>query len=386
MAYNTGYCTFHASRLEFSFMQTRAAVLYAVGEPIRIETVDLEPPRAGEVLVKVHAAGVCHSDWHIVSGATQHPLPVVLGHEGAGVVQEVGPGVTSVAAGQHVALNWAPSCGRCFYCQAGSPSLCAAYVEPIWAGTLMDGTTRFSQAGSPIYHYSALGCFSDWIVVPEVCCVPLPGAVPLPVAALIGCAVTTGVGAVLNTAQVRPGSSVAVFGAGGVGLSAVLGARLAGAARIVAVDRAESKRAVALACGATDFLLAGEDVVDAIRALTEGRGADYTVEAVGLPAVQETCLAAARPGGTIILAGLAPMGSSTNLPGAIITRQEKTVKGSYYGSASPARDFPFFAGLYLQGRLDLDQLVSRTYPLEQVNSAYADMLSGSVARGVIVLE
>jgi S-(hydroxymethyl)glutathione dehydrogenase / alcohol dehydrogenase len=367
-------------------MQTRAAVLREVGGPIQIEMVDLEAPRAGEVLVKVAAAGVCHSDWHIVSGATQHPLPVVLGHEGAGIVQEVGPGVTDVRVGQHVALNWAPNCGRCFYCQHDSPSLCDAYVEPIWAGTMMDGTTRFSQGGCPIYHYTALGCFSDWIVVPEACCVALPAAVPLPVAALIGCAVTTGVGAVINTAHVRPGSSVAVFGAGGVGLSAVLGAKLAGAARIIVVDRAESKRTMALACGATDFLLAGPDTVETIKTLTHDRGADYTVEAVGLPAVQETCLAAARPGGTIVLAGLAPMGSSTNLPGATITRQEKTVKGSYYGSASPARDFPFFADLYLQKRLDLDQLVSRTYSLEQINEAYADMLAGVVARGVIMLE
>jgi S-(hydroxymethyl)glutathione dehydrogenase/alcohol dehydrogenase len=258
----------------------------------------------------------------------------------------------------------------------------------------MDGTTRFTEleaahgrpAGSPIYHYTALGCFSDRIVVPEQCCVPLPEAVPLPVAALIGCAVTTGVGAVLNTAPVKPGSSVAIFGAGGVGLSAVLGAKLAGAARIIVVDKAESKREIAFGCGATDFLPAEEDVVAGIRARTQGRGVDYAVEAVGLPAVQETCLAAARPGGTIILAGLAPMGSSTNLPGATITRQEKTVKGSYYGSSSPMRDFPFYADLYLQGRLDLDRLVSRTYQLEQVNEAYADMLAGAVARGVILLD
>jgi Zn-dependent alcohol dehydrogenase len=367
-------------------MKTRVAVLRQVGGPIQIETLDLQAPQAGEVLVKIAAAGVCHSDWHIVSGATQHPLPVALGHEGAGVVQALGPGVEGVQVGQHVALNWAPNCGHCFYCRHDSPSLCSAYVEPIWAGTMMDGTTRFSSHGEPVYHYTALGCFSDFVVVPAACCVPLPEEVPLPVAALIGCAVTTGVGAVLNTVHVRPGSSVAVFGAGGVGLSAVLGARLAGAARIIAVDRAESKREIALGCGATDFLLASPDVVEAIQALTHGRGADYTVEAVGLPSVQETCLAAARPGGTIILAGLAPMGSSTNLPGAIITRQEKTVKGSYYGSANPARDFPFFAELYLQGRLDLDQLVSKTYRLEQVNEAYADMLAGVVARGVIVLD
>jgi S-(hydroxymethyl)glutathione dehydrogenase/alcohol dehydrogenase len=259
---------------------------------------------------------------------------------------------------------------------------------------MLDGTTRFAELdaahgrppGSPIYHYTALGCFSDRIVVPAQCCVPLPAAVPLPVAALIGCAVTTGVGAVLNTAPVKPGSSVAIFGAGGVGLSAVLGARLAGAATIIVVDRAESKQAIAYACGATDFLLAGDDVVAEIKARTGGRGADYTIEAVGLPSVQETCLAAARPGGTILLAGLAPMGSSTNLPGATITRQEKTVKGSYYGSSNPARDFPFYADLYLQGRLELDHLVSRIYPLAQVNEAYADMLAGSIARGVILLD
>ena len=214
----------------------------------------------------------------------------------------------------------------------------------------------------------------------------LPAAVPASVAALIGCAVTTGVGAVLNTAQVRPGSSVAVFGAGGVGLSAVLGARLAGAGRIIVVDAVAGKRDVALACGATDFLVADADVAAAIRSLTQGRGADYVFEAVGAPAVQETCLAAARPGGTIVLAGLAPMGSSTNLPGALLTRQEKTVKGSYYGSASPARDFPLLADLYLQGRLDLDQLVTRTYRLEEINDAYADMLAGRVARGVIVFD
>lgn len=367
-------------------MQTKAAVLHGVSEPMRIETLELAPPQAGEVLVKVAAAGVCHSDWHVASGATTHPLPVVLGHEGAGVVMGVGQGVTHVRVGDHVALNWAPNCGHCFYCQHGSPSLCDAYLAPIWAGTMMDGTPRFSLHGQPVYHFSALGCFSEWIVVPEACCVVLPEAVPLAVAALIGCAVTTGVGAVLNTAPVRPGSSVAVFGAGGVGLSAVLGARLAGAARIIVVDRVASKRDLAMTFGATDFVVAGPAAIAAIRALTQGRGVDYAVEAVGVPAVQETCLEAARPGGTIVLAGLAPMGSSTNLPGAVITRQEKTVKGSYYGSASPARDFPFLADLYLQGKLDLDRLITRTYPLAEINDAYTQMLAGEVARSVILFE
>jgi Zn-dependent alcohol dehydrogenase len=300
------------------------------------------------------------------------------------VVEAVGPGVTRVKPGDHVALNWAPNCGVCFYCLNDRPSLCAAYVGPIWAGTMMDGTTRLSKDDQPVYHFSALAAFAEYTVVPQECCVPLRKEVPFPVAALIGCAVTTGVGAVLNTAKVRPGSSVAVFGAGGVGLSIIMGAQLAGAGRIIAVDRAEGKLEMARSFGATEALIAGPDTNDAIRALTGGRGADYVFEAIGLPAVQEQCLDAARPGGVIVLAGISAMGSATNLPGAIITRQEKTVTGSYYGTANTARDFPLYADLYLRGKLDLERLVSKTYSLDQINEAYADMLSGALARGVIV--
>jgi Zn-dependent alcohol dehydrogenase len=300
------------------------------------------------------------------------------------VVEAVGPRVTRVKVGDHVALNWAPNCGVCFYCLNDRPSLCAAYVGPIWAGMMMDGTTRLSKDGQPVYHFSALAAFAEYTVVPQECCVPLRKEVPFPVAALIGCAVTTGVGAVLNTAKVRPGSSVAVFGAGGVGLCIIMGAQLAGAGRIIAVDRAEGKLEMARSFGATEALMAGPDTNDAIRALTEGRGADYVFEAIGIPAVQEQCLDAARPGGVIVLAGISAMGSATNLPGAIITRQEKTVTGSYYGTANTARDFPLYADLYLKGKLDLGRLVSKTYRLEQINEAYADMLSGALARGVIV--
>lgn len=365
-------------------MKIEAAVFYEPHRPFVIETLDLDAPRAGEVLVKVAAAGVCHSDWHLMTGATQHATPVVPGHEGAGIVEAVGPGVSSVQPGDHVALNWAPSCGRCFYCLHERPNLCETYVAPIWAGTMLDGTTRLSKDGAPVYHFSATACFAEYTVVPEPCCVPLRKTIPLTVAALIGCAVTTGVGAVLNTAAVRPGSSVVVFGVGGVGLSAVMGARLAGAGRIIAVDVHEAKGDMALAFGATDFVMAGPEANEEIRRLTDGRGADYAVEAIGIPAVQEQCLTAVRPGGTVVLAGIAPMGSSTNLPGAILTRQEKTVTGSYYGSANTARDFPFYADLYERGLLDLNRLISRTYPLSAINEAYADMLGGEIARGVIV--
>lgn len=365
-------------------MITRAAVFYEPGRPFVVENLDLQPPAAGEVLVKVAAAGVCHSDWHLMTGATQHPTPVVPGHEGSGVVTSTGEGVTKVKVGDHVALNWAPNCGHCFYCLRDKPNLCTTYVGPVWAGTMMDGTTRFSKDGEPVYHFSAVACFAEQIVVPQECCVPLSSSVPLEVAALIGCAVTTGVGAVLNTARIEPGSDVAVYGAGGVGLNIIMGAKLAGARRIIAIDNQEAKGDIAQSFGATDILMNGPETNDAIRGLTGGRGADYVFEAIGLPAVQEQCLDAVRPGGTVVLAGVSPMGSGTDLPGAIITRQEKTVMGSYYGSANTARDFPLYADLYLNGKLDLGSLVSKRYSLDQINEAYADMLGGETARGIIV--
>jgi S-(hydroxymethyl)glutathione dehydrogenase/alcohol dehydrogenase len=249
---------------------------------------------------------------------------------------------------------------------------------------MLDGTTRFTLNGRPVYHFSALACFAEWIVVPEVCCVPVPREVPMEVAALIGCAVTTGVGAVLNTAAVEPGSSVAVIGTGGVGLSIILGAVLAGAERIIAVDLHEGKGDLAMGFGATHFVINGAEATGEIRRLTDGRGADYVFEAVGLPALQEQALAATRPGGTVVLAGISPMGSATNLPGAILTREEKTVMGSYYGTADPRHEFPRLAALYLDSKLDLDRLITKRYPLDQINAAYADMLGGATARGVVV--
>jgi NDMA-dependent alcohol dehydrogenase len=364
-------------------LKTRAAVLYETNRPFEVETLDLELPRAGEVLVKVAATGVCRSDWQLVTGATQHPLPLVPGHEGAGVVEEVGEGVTHVGPGDPVILNWAPSCGTCFYCSNERPSLCAAYVEPVWAGTMMDGTPRLSNNGEPVYHYCALACFSEYVVVPGESCVPLQREVPLRVGAVIGCAVTTGVGAVLNKAKVRAGSSVAVFGAGGVGLSTVMGAQLVGASPLIAIDTVKSKASVATALGATHFLSA-EGCLEGIRDLTEGRGADYVFDTTGVPAVQEQCLDAVRPGGMVVLSGLAPMGTRTNLPGAILTRQEKTVTGSYYGSGNPPRDFRRYAELYLEGKLDLDRLISKTYRLEEINDAFADLVAGKLSRGIVV--
>lgn len=363
-------------------MQIQAAVFREPGRPFSVETLDLAPPRSGEVLIRMKAVGVCHSDYHLVTGATAHPVPCVVGHEGAGEIVETGPGVTRAVRGDHVALSWAPNCGTCFYCGKGRPSLCQTYLEPIWAGTMLDGTTRLSQGGKAVYHFSALACFADYAVVPEQCCVVMPDSVPWEAAAVIGCAVTTGVGAVLNTAKVERDSSVAVFGVGGVGLSIVMGAKAAGASTIVAIDPHPSRLEKARELGATH--LCSQGAVAAIREATEGRGADYVFEAVGDPRVQELCLDAARPGGVVVLSGIAPMGSGTNFPGAILTRQEKTVMGSYYGTADPARDFPLYAQMMADGRLPLDKLVTRRYRLDQIAEAYEDMLTGRTARGVVV--
>lgn len=364
-------------------MKIRAALLRRPGDRMEIVTLDLAPPRSGEVRVRMVAAGVCHSDWHLVTGDTKHPLPVVLGHEGAGVVDEVGPDVEGIAVGDHVALSWAPSCGECFYCGIGRPNLCGTYVGPIWAGTMLDGETRLSFEGAPVYHYCSLACFAEYAVVPAVSCVVVPPSLPLEIAAVIGCAVTTGVGSVLNTAEVQPGQSVVVFGAGGVGLSTVMGAHLAGAHPIIAVDPIESRRQAALDLGASHALEPGPDVVAKIRSLTGERGADYAFEAVGIPALQEQSLTAIRPGGTAVFSGLSPMGSATNLPGAILVREEKTVKGSYYGTANPPVDFLRYAELSQNGQLPLDRLITRSYPLEEINEAFEDMLTGRTRRGII---
>lgn len=367
-------------------MKMKAALLLEPNGKFIIDEVDLAAPRRGEVLIRIAASGVCHSDWHVATGTTRHPMPVITGHEGAGVVQSVGEGVTRIKPGDHVSLSWTPDCGECFYCQRNQPNLCETFTEPIWAGVMLDGTSRASWKGETVYIYSGLGTFAEYTVVPEQSCVVIDPTIPLDVAALVGCAVATGVGAALYTAQVRPGESVVVFGAGGIGLNILQGAALAGATSIIAVDTNAEKMSIARQFGATHTVFAGDDALAQIRSLTGGRGADHVFEAVGLPALQEASLEAARPGGMVTLVGLSPMGTGTNLPGAVITRTEKTIKGSYYGSVSPKRDFPLFLKMYQQGRLKLDELVSRRYTLDQINEAYAEMLNGRIARGIIVFD
>lgn len=362
----------------------KAALLLESGQPMVIEDIQLDPPRAGEVRVRIAACGVCHSDWHVIAGDTAHVKPVILGHEGAGIVEETGPGVRRFRPGDRVVLSWAPYCGECFYCVQGSPQLCAAYLEPVWAGRMLDHTSRVHWRGKDVFVYCGLGAFAEQVVVPEVCCIPVEADIPLEVAALVGCAVATGVGAVLRTAEVRAGSTVAVFGCGGVGLNVVAGAALVGAAQILAIDPVPHRRELARTLGATHLLDSGDDPVAAVRSLTGGRGADYVFEAVGHEAIQMQCVQAARPGGRAVFVGLAPMGRTIPLDTAALTREEKVVQGSYYGSVDSARDFPMLLALYRSGRLPLDSLITGHFPLEQINEAYAALLRGEGGRTLIV--
>jgi len=364
----------------------RAAVLHAYNAPLAVEEVALAPPGPGEVGVRLHASGVCHSDWNTVSGATPNPLPAVLGHEGAGVVEAIGEGVTNVASGDHVVLSWLPSCGRCFFCRSGRVNLCSVAMPAMLGGALPGGGIRLSRRGAPIHHYSFLSTFAERTVVPEASCVPIRRDAPLAVAALVGCAVMTGIGAAINRARVTPGSTAIVFGAGGVGLSVVQGCRLAGALHIVAVDPLPLKRDLALELGATHAVGDGaQEAFRLTRDLTDGRGADYAFVAAGVPALVRQAFDALRLGGTLVCIGLPAEGSEVVLPGPELVRQEKIVTGTLYGSCRPHTDMPLLLDLYMEGRLDLDRLVTKTYGLEEINGAFADMTGGSVARAVIEL-
>ena len=364
----------------------RAAVLYATREPLRIEEIELASPGPREVCVRIAASGVCHSDWNAVTGDSVVPLPTVLGHEGAGIVEKVGVGVTRVVPGDHVVLSWMPACGECFYCRRGRPNLCEGALPGLFDGTLVDGAVRLSQNGRRIHHYAFLSTFAERAVVPEASCIPVRADVPLPVAAIVGCAVMTGVGAVVNRARVAPGTSVAVFGAGGVGLSVVLGAQLSGAAAIIAVDPVAAKRELAIELGATDAVDPREvDPVAAVRDVTDGRGADYAFVAAGVPALFGQAYAATRRAGTVVGIGLTREDAQVTFPATALVREEKVVTGSLYGTCRDREDMPRLLDLYMSGRLALDRLITRTYALDEVNEAFADMNDGSVARGVIDL-
>jgi S-(hydroxymethyl)glutathione dehydrogenase/alcohol dehydrogenase len=362
----------------------RAAVLYEVGEPLAVETVELESPRRGEVAVRIAATGVCHSDLHYIKGDLTMPLPVVPGHEAAGVVEAVGEGVDSVRPGDHVVLLFAPACGRCRYCDAGRPHLCEMRYRV--RGKMPDGTTRLRWKGQELHHFTCVSSWAEKAVVPEAGVLPISPEVPLTVAALLGCAVMTGVGAVVNTARVRPGSSVAVFGVGGVGINVVQGARIAGAATIIAVDLLEHRLAAARRFGATHTVHAKtEDPVRAIQSLTGG-GADYAFEVIGRATVVRQAIECLARGGVAVAVGLPPAREEYVVGGPAFILNEKTLQACFYGSAHLRADIPRLLDLYHGKRLLLDELITATYPLERVNDAVAALDRGDGLRGLLVME
>jgi S-(hydroxymethyl)glutathione dehydrogenase/alcohol dehydrogenase len=365
-------------------MKIKAAVLYEANTPLVVETLDLDDPKEGEVLVRLASAGVCHSDYHVMKGEWKTPLPIVLGHEAAGVVERVGPGVTLSRPGDHVILNFRPNCGWCRYCTVGRPVLCNGADTDRWM--MFDGTPRLHKGNQDIYHFARTASFAQYAVVPQSGAVPVRQDMPLDKACLIGCSVMTGVGSVINTARVEPGSSVMVIGCGGVGLNVIQGARLAGAARIIAVDVLENKLAYAREFGATDIIDASHgDTAARVRDMTDG-GVDYAFEAIGnsrtiLQAYESTCR-----GGVTTVVGMAAEDDAVTINALSLPRTEKTIMGSYYGSARPWVDLPRMVDLYMSGQIQVDSLISRTYSLDDINIAYEALGKGEVARSILLYD
>jgi S-(hydroxymethyl)glutathione dehydrogenase/alcohol dehydrogenase len=349
---------------------------------MRVLEVELDPPKAGEVSVRMTASGVCHSCLHVLDGSVGGaPMPMVLGDEGAGVVTAVGPGVTAVKPDDHVIISWAPTCGRCRYCMGGRPVLCAN--QPPF-GYLGDGTTRMHLDGTDVHNYGP-GTYAPEIVVPESCAIVIRDDMPLDVAALIGCSVMTGIGAVTRTAKVPVGASIAIFGCGGIGLNAVQGASLSSAYPIIAVDLADNKLEYARAMGASHVVRADGDVPAEVRRIT-GDGVEYAIVAVGSPRAVEAAWESVAPGGTVVMLGVMSDGDVINPRWNRLMGQEVRLIGSRYGSARPATDFAELIELYMAGRLKIDELITARYELAQINEAHRALAAGENARSIIVFD
>ena len=363
----------------------KAAVLMAYNEPLVTKDIQIAPPGPGEVKVKIAASGVCHSDLSVKNLTMPLPVPIVLGHEGAGVVTEVGQGVTQVAEGDHVVISWVPQCGECFFCTRGQGYLCEAPATAFVTGGLLDGTTRFSDGDTSIHQMACSGTFSEETIVPAIGCVKIPDDVPLARAALIGCGVQTGVGAALNTADISEGDTVAVVGCGGVGLNVIQGAKLAGAAEIIAIDMVAGKLEMAKKFGATQTVDASETTgLAGVMELTGQRGADVAFEVIGLKQTIDETINMTRRGGQAILVGVPAMDVMLEIPanlGMVIA--SKTVKGCWYGSSNVQKTVPQLLQLHRDGKLMLDELISRTITINDVNEAFEAMEKGEVARSVI---
>ena len=355
-------------------MKAKAAVLYEYNTPLVVEEIEVEAPQQGEVLVKVAASGVCYSNYHAIKGHwPSYPCPMILGDEGAGTVAEVGPGVSAIKPGDPVVLSWVPQCRNCFYCNRGLLHLCEK----------ASSVSRFRKNDNRINNFSHVSSFAEYTVVPEAGAIPIRSDVSVDKAALVGCAVPTGWGAVVNTAKVEPGASVAIIGLGGVGLSAVMGAVTVNAEKIIGVDINGAKLEMSQDFGVTHTINStSEDMVERLKELTEGRGPDYAFDTIGLPEVTSKAYAAVRPGGTVVTVGMNTEWAEVTLRFPLIYGERKLL-GCRYGSIQPPVDIPRIIDLYMAGKLDLDKLITRRFPIEEINEAFDTMLKGEVARSLV---
>ena len=367
-------------------METRAAVATKAGSPLTIETVTLDGPRTGEVLVEIMATGICHTDEFTLSGADPEGLfPAILGHEGAGIVREVGAGVTSVKSGDHVIPLYTPECRECKFCTSGKTNLCGAIRETQGQGLMPDGSSRFSLGGEPIFHYMGCSTFSNFTVLPEIAVANIRPDAPFDKVCYIGCGVTTGLGAVINTAGVEPGSNVAVFGLGGIGLNVIQGAKLVGADRIIGIDINEDKKALATRFGMTDFINPQDvdDVVAAIIDLTDG-GVDYSFECIGNTEVMRQALECCHKGwGESVIIGVAGAGQEiATRPFQLVTG--RVWKGTAFGGVKGRTQVPQIVDWYMDGKINIDDLITHTMPLDEINKAFDLMHAGEGIRSVVV--
>jgi S-(hydroxymethyl)glutathione dehydrogenase/alcohol dehydrogenase len=366
-------------------MKFRAAVLTATNEPLVIGQVELGRLAASDVLIRNRASGLCHTDLEVIQGSLPYPLPIVLGHEGAGVVEDVGDAVTQVRPGDHVVASWNPHCGHCFYCERNLPILCEPYTRHQPAGHMLDGGSRLTWNGAALHHFSVVSSHAEYSVVPESGAIKVPDGIAFDRACLIGCGVMTGVGAVSRLAQVEAGASVVVIGCGAVGLNAIQAARLEQAAVVMAIERDPAKLALATCFGANHVLAADEVAIDIVRGLTAGRGADYVFEAAGTEASLQLALEVTRPGGQLVILGKTELNRQVRLRFGSMMGEKRIIRSSY-GGARPRRDFPWLAQLYLDGKLNLDDLISTRSSLERINEGFAAMRRGDGIRHVLMFD
>jgi S-(hydroxymethyl)glutathione dehydrogenase/alcohol dehydrogenase len=368
-------------------MKFRAAVLHEVKQPLTIETVEAGPLKPTDVLVRIRASGLCHTDLEVIEGQLAYPLPIVLGHEGAGVVEAVGRDVTLVKPGDHVVCSWNPNCGHCFYCDRDQPILCEPFTRHQPQGHLLDGTSRMTVGGRKLHHFSVVSSHAEYCVVPEAGAIAVPKEIPFDRACLIGCGVMTGVGAASRLARIEAGSSVAVIGCGAVGLNAVQGARLQEAEIVIAIDRDPARLRMATAFGATHVIEAadGVDVTAQAKALTGGRGADCVLECAGSQGGFRLSSEITRPGGQLVWLGKVNVGSDVAFRWGSLMG-EKRITRSSYGGARPRRDFPWLARLYLEGKLKLDELITTRLPIERINDGFAAMKRNEIVRAVLTFD